>query len=85
MKPIIIPWNKEAEEIVQDLRYSEYPASHARRAQRFTIQIPADILWHLISAGSAECIHDQYTVLTNRDIYRDDLGLCPQDPTFHEI
>jgi len=85
MEPIIIPWNKEAEEIVHGLRYSEYPASHARKAQRFTIQIPPGTLWHLIAAGSAERIHDQYTVLTNRDIYRDDLGLCPEDPTFHEI
>jgi len=23
--------------------------------------------------------------LINRDIYKDDLGLCPEDPTFHEI
>jgi len=36
-------------------------------------------------AGSVERLHDQYCVLINMDIYRDDLGLCPEDPTFHEV
>lgn len=82
---IIIPWNKEAERIITSLRYSEFPGSFARQAQRFTVQVYPKILTGLESSGSVERLHDQYCVLVNMDIYKDDLGLCPEDPTFHEI
>jgi len=85
MASIIIPWNEEADKVVNELRYSEYPASAVRKAQRFTIQIPPGVLYSLLGAGAVERLHDQYNVLINRDIYRDDLGLCPEDPAFHEI
>jgi len=80
---IIIPWNKEAERIISGLRYSEFPASFARKAQRFTVQVYPKILSSLEYSGSVESLHDQFCVLINMDIYRDDLGLCPEDPTFH--
>ena len=82
---IIIPWNKEAEKIISGLRYSEYPALFARKAQRFTVQVYPKVLGSLECAGSVERLHDQYCVLINMDLYRDDLGLCPEDPTFHEV
>jgi CRISPR-associated endonuclease/helicase Cas3 len=82
---IIIPWNKEAEKIISGLRYSEYPALFARKAQRFTVQVYPKVLGSLECAGSVERLHDQYCLLINMDIYRDDLGLCPEDPTFHEV
>lgn len=84
-EPIIIPWNKEAEKIIGGLRYSEYPALFARKAQRFTVQVYPKVLGSLECAGSVERLHNQYCVLTNMDIYRDDLGLCPDDPTFREV
>jgi len=80
---IIIPWNREAEKIISGLRYSQCPACLARKAQRFTVQVYPKVLGSLERAGSAERLHGQYCVLTNMDIYRDDLGLCPEDPTFH--
>ncbi|MBL7213302.1 MAG: CRISPR-associated helicase Cas3' [Desulfobacteraceae bacterium] len=82
---IIIPWNKEAEKIISGLRYSEHPALFARKAQRFTVEVYPKVLGRLEYAGSVERLHDQYCVLINMDIYRDDLGLCPEDPTFHEV
>lgn len=88
MESIIISWkeneqDKDAEKIIQGLRYSEHPASLARKAQRFTIQVPPRVLSSLEYAGSIERLHDQYCVLINMDLYRDDLGLCSEDPTFH--
>ena len=80
---IIIPWNKKAEKIISGLRYSEYPALFARKAQRFTVQVYPKVLGSLECAGSVERLHDQYCVLINMELYRDDLGLCPEDPTFH--
>jgi CRISPR-associated endonuclease/helicase Cas3 len=85
MMPIIIPFNREAEKIIDELRFSEYPGHAARKAQRFTIQVPPRVLAGLLAGGAVERLHDQYDILINRDIYRDDLGLCPEDPSFHEI
>lgn len=85
MVPIIIPWNDKAEQIVEELRYSAFPASAARKAQRFTIQVYPQVLYGLLTAGSVERLHEQYNVLINRDLYREDLGLCPEEPTFHRI
>jgi hypothetical protein len=70
---------------VKELRYSDYPAAAVRKAQRFTVQVPPRVLYDLLSGGAVERLHDQYNVLTNRDIYREDLGLCSEDPAFHEI
>jgi CRISPR-associated endonuclease/helicase Cas3 len=85
MVSLVIPWNAEAEAIIGELRYSACPAAAARKAQRFTIQIYPKTFYALLDAGSIERIHDQYNILINRDLYRDDLGLCPDDPTFHDI
>ena len=87
MEAIIIPWNKDAERIIQGLRYTEYPAKFIRQIQRFTIQVHPKILINLETYGSVERIGEdgQYCILQNMDIYRDDVGLCPEDPTFHEV
>jgi CRISPR-associated endonuclease/helicase Cas3 len=85
MEPIIIPWNEDAEKIIRGLRYAEYPAKFARKAQRFVVQVPPRVLSSLEHAGSVERLHDQYCVLVNMDLYQDDLGLCPEDPTFHKV
>ena len=83
--PIIIPWNGDAERIIEELRYSTFPAAAARKAQRFTLQVYPQVFNGLLNAGAVERLHEQYHVLINRDLYREDLGLCPEDPTFHEI
>lgn len=85
MESIIIPWNEEADKMINDLRINQYSPLIARKVQRYTIQVYRPILLNLISAGAIERIRDQFNVLINRDIYKDDLGLCPDDPTFHEI
>ena len=82
---IIIPWDRSAEKIIAELRFSDYPASAARRAQRYTIQVPPRVLHGLLIGGAVERLHEQYNILLNRDIYRKDIGLCPEDPAFHEI
>jgi CRISPR-associated endonuclease/helicase Cas3 len=85
MEPLIIPFNREAEKIIRGLRYVDLPGPLIRKAQRFTIQVPPRVLSTLEAAGGVERIHDQYTILTNRGLYQNDLGLCPEDPAFHEV
>jgi len=85
MESIIIPWDLNAEKLIQGIRYSENPAAFTRPSQRYTVQVFANVLSTLLNAGSVECLHEQYYVLINKDLYRDDLGLCPEDPTFHDV
>lgn len=84
-EPIVIPWDKEAEELITQLRYGGYLTAAARKAQRFTIQVPPQVLYGLLSAGAVERVRDQYNILINKDIYKDDVGLYPDDPAFHEV
>lgn len=85
MQSLIIPFNQEADTVINELRYSAYSAAAARKAQRYTIQVYPQTINSLLAAGSVEQLRNQYLVLINRDLYRDDLGLCPEDPMFHEI
>lgn len=87
MQPLIIPWDQLAEGLVQQLRYVEHPGPLIRKLQRYTIQIPPPVLTSLVAAGSVERTDQQgqFPVLINMDLYREDLGLCPEDPTFHAV
>ena len=82
---IIIPWNEEGERLVGALRYAEYPGGLLRRLQRYVVQVPPQVLSLLVAVGSVEKVQERFNVLINMDLYRDDLGLCPEDPTFHEV
>ena len=77
-----LPILKRAEEILQGLRYSENPGGFARMAQPFTIQAPKMDIAKL--AVAVEKVQDRFYVLTNSDLYNDDLGLFFDDPTWHE-
>ncbi|RLB30679.1 MAG: CRISPR-associated helicase/endonuclease Cas3, partial [Deltaproteobacteria bacterium] len=81
---IVIPWGETGEQLVHRLRYVDFPGGVIRSLQRFTIQVPPRVLTALVAAGSVELLHERFYVLTNLDLYRDDLGLCPEDPVFHE-
>lgn len=85
MQPVIIPWDSEAERIIQSLHYAEKCGGLLRQAQRYTVQVFPKVLSSLVAVGSVELVQGKYAVLTNKDLYRNDLGLCPEDPTFHQI
>ena len=38
----------------------------------------------MLASRVVEIVHDRFHVLLNDSIYRDDLGLCPEDPVFRE-
>ncbi|MBI2094695.1 MAG: CRISPR-associated helicase Cas3' [Candidatus Omnitrophica bacterium] len=83
MVSVIIPWKEEADVLIQELNFVKYPAKFARQLQKFTVQVYPQAF--AILRPALECIRDQYYVLRNMDIYRDDIGLCPEDPAFHKI
>jgi len=82
-KPIIVPYDRPAEELLQAVRSFDFPSSLARKLQRFTVQVYPRVSDSLVNAGAVEILHDRYPVLANTDLYRDDLGLCAEEPTFH--
>jgi CRISPR-associated endonuclease/helicase Cas3 len=84
MESIIIPYNNEAKEIIKQLRYAEFTKNLARKAQRFCVQVYPNILAKL-EGVAVERIQNRYLVLTNSDLYRDDVGLAYENPTFREM
>jgi hypothetical protein len=67
--------------MIKQLRYVKFPRSIVRRLQRFCVQVYPQIL-KKIEGVSVERIQDNYMVLTNTDLYHDDIGLTYDDPTY---
>ncbi|MEW6219378.1 MAG: CRISPR-associated helicase Cas3' [Thermodesulfobacteriota bacterium] len=88
MESLIIPWREGAEsdvwDLVQELRYTDFPAATARKLQPYTIQVYRRTMGNLMAAGVVETVADRFHILINDSLYRDDLGLCPEDPMFRE-
>ncbi len=93
MVPIIVPYcgvandDKTVERLLQDLEYVERPGGIARRLQIYTVQVPPRARRALLEASAARFVRDedfgeQFAVLENRDIYRQDVGLTWSDPSF---
>jgi len=84
-QPVIVPQDDEAERLADSLAYAEHAGGILRRLQRHTVQVPPRVLAGLIAGGAVEMVADRYAVLRNKDIYKPDLGLCPEDPAYREI
>ncbi len=84
MEPVIIPWNSEAEELIDALCHAEHPGSYSRRLQRYTVQIPRFALAELRADGDVERLRDQFNILINRSCYSEKIGLCSGKQAFIE-
>lgn len=82
---VIVPQNEEASRLADSLAFAEHAGGILRRLQRHTVQVHPTILSSLVTGGAVEMVANRYAVLRNTDIYSDDLGLCPEDPTFLEV
>ncbi len=91
MEPVIVPLDDEARKAVAALRHVDKPGALARVLQRHTIGVPPSARKVLTKEPerAAEFIRrdvfgDQFVVLANLDLYRTDVGLTWNDPTFIE-
>lgn len=84
MESIIIPYNDEAKEIIKQLRYAQFTRNLSRKSQRFCVQVYPQILAKL-EGISIERLKNDFLVLTNEDLYREDIGLTYDDPVFREV
>ncbi|MFU2207532.1 CRISPR-associated endonuclease Cas3'' [Solidesulfovibrio sp. C21] len=74
-RPVIIPWDEEGEKIVAGLRHAEHAGKLARRAQRYTVQIPPWEFAALEGDGVLECVQERFFVLGDMRRYDDEEGL----------
>lgn len=74
---LIIPYNDEAVELIEKLKYIEYPNAILRKLQKFTISIHKNKLDVLENEGAISIINNRFTVLTCKDgFYDENVGLC---------
>ena len=96
MIPVIVPYrgpdgtDHTADDLIRELDFAERPGGLARRLQTYTVPVPPRARAALLSAGSARIVQEarfgeQFVVLENEDIYRDDIGLAWDDPTFRRV
>lgn len=75
MVSLIIPWNEKCMEVLETVRYSEYPGSYGRRLQPYVVQIYQYEFNMLKKSGAIEDIAGIYNILSNRELYSEDTGL----------
>ena len=97
MVPVVIPYRGTANDedtveglVAQLLTGHVRPGQVARLLQPYVVQVPPPARAGLLAAGAAEAIAQshfgmQFVVLRNLDLYRDDVGLTWDDPTFRKI
>uniref|UniRef100_I2Q4C7 CRISPR-associated endonuclease Cas3-HD n=1 Tax=Desulfovibrio sp. U5L TaxID=596152 RepID=I2Q4C7_9BACT len=74
-RPVIIPWDEEGEAIVEGLQHAENVGRLARRAQRYTVQIPPWEFAALEKDVALTCLRERFYVLTRPERYDDEEGL----------
>lgn len=74
-EPVIIPWGEEGEDLVRGLEHAEHTGRLARRAQRYTVQVPSRARAALVAAGDVTCVQERFYVLTRLERYDDEEGL----------
>jgi CRISPR-associated endonuclease/helicase Cas3 len=72
---VVVAIEPEAKELVQELRYTEFPRTTLRRLQQYSVVLRMREFVALNAAGALEMIHEEFPVLCNEAAYRDDVGL----------
>ncbi len=87
MHPVIIAYDKEAEEWIKKLRYAEFVGGIAGKLQQYIVQIPEQAFIALKTAGVVAAIQperfgDQFWELIGCDLYSEAAGLSWDNPYF---
>ncbi|WP_416623812.1 CRISPR-associated helicase Cas3' [Neisseria sp. S1] len=87
MQPLIIPFDQEAEHLIDSLRYADQIGGLLRKLQPYTVQIPESALDDLLKAGRVEVINEhtfgkQFYSLIGLGLYDEVAGLSWEDVGF---
>lgn len=97
MEPVIVDYrgpdgdDDTARQRIDALRWSESPGALARGLDPYVVQLHPREIAALAKDCMIERLHPDdkerggYLVLVNDSLYDDDLGLCPEDPTYLAI
>ena len=75
MVPVIIPYDEQAEKLIQSLRFADSRGEILRSLQQYTVQIYKHQLDKLDSTGALEFIDGSYAVLIDQETYTPETGL----------
>lgn len=73
---VIVPVEPKAQELVQELRYTDFPRTTLRKLQQYSIALRSREFAVLDSAGALEIVKGEFPVLRNLGAYSDDVGIC---------
>jgi CRISPR-associated endonuclease/helicase Cas3 len=84
---VIVPYDQKAREALDDLRYATRCGGLARRLQPYLVQVPRQAFAALREVGAIQPVAEerwgeQFMVLVNPDLYRQDAGLWWEQPAF---
>ena len=87
MQPLIIPFDKEAETLIDSLRHADQIGGLLRKLQPYTVQIPEQALVALYKAGRIKPINEknfgrQFYALIGLDLYDETAGFSWEDVGF---
>ncbi|KPN71422.1 CRISPR-associated helicase/endonuclease Cas3 [Neisseria sp. 83E34] len=87
MQPLIIPFNAEAEALIDSLRHADQIGGLLRKLQPYTVQIPENALKALFEAGRVETVNEkqfgkQFYSLIGLDLYDEAAGFSWGDMEF---
>lgn len=72
---VIVPWDEDAQALIEELKYTPFPASTLRKLQRYTVNIYEREYEALNSQGAIIMVADVYAVLGNLSDYSPVTGL----------
>lgn len=90
MQPLIIPFDDEAERLIDSLRHADQIGRLLRKLQPYTVQIPESALDALLKAGRIEAINEhtfgkQFYSLIGMDLYDEVAGFSWEDIAFLRV
>ncbi|MBK8908507.1 MAG: CRISPR-associated endonuclease Cas3'' [Rhodospirillales bacterium] len=89
MQPIIVPHDQNARNLISRLPFATRVGSIMRKLQPYVVPVPQRAFEALRAAAAVRPVGDdplgeQFCVLHNQSLYRDDIGLMWDDPDFHD-
>lgn len=90
MKPVLIPFDGDAKRLIGELKDADDVGQIARKLQPYIVNVPPRAFLALRQAGAVQPVNEprfgeQFCVLVSKELYRDDVGLLWDDPTFLDI
>lgn len=70
---VIVPIEPEAQALVRQLRYTEFPRTTLRKLQQYSVALRSR---EFAALNAVEMVRGEFPVLSNLAAYRGDLGIC---------